>query len=422
MRATLLMFLVACSSAAPESAALQTFADGGAESVTDASPTQPPFRLSCVSDLVPNTWTEAPNTALAPHQPKPGEFPNIWGGTGPASVYSTWNGAALDSSKSRIFAWGGGHGDYFGNEMYVYDIAACMWQRLTDPSPVPAGFPSVRTGIVGDMLTDGRPQVRHTYSNVLFLEHAGLYFTPNVSIGEPSNVTWTFDPGGKQWTAHRAGTTEIVPPRSTADFAVYNPKDKLVYYEFSEALEYTPKAPWGAKPVQGWWTYSVDLNKWTRIGDLAVQGYAVGLMDVARQRIVGLHYPWGKISTQKAVITTRSVGLDGKQVIQATIGGDELLTALKGEPETHNPGFDYDANIDRYVVILPNPLPNGNRDLWLLDPNTWQWSKRSLLGTGPKDVPNGYWSRFKYVPALRGFVALSNVNDNVWMFKLAPSP
>jgi hypothetical protein len=118
-------------------------------------------------------------------------------------------------------------------------------------------------------------------------------------------------------------------------------------------------------------------------------------------------------------VVSRGLGATDKEVAHVTTGGDELLSGLKGEPEKHNPGFAYDPNIDRYVVLVPNPLPSGDASLWLLDPNTWVWSKRTLKGTGPKQVPNGYWSRFKYVPSVQAFIALSNVEDNVWMFKLS---
>jgi len=51
---------------------------------------------------------------------------------------TAWSGGAFDTTRDRLVVWGGGHADYPGNELYVFDLGTLRWQRLTDPSPTTA--------------------------------------------------------------------------------------------------------------------------------------------------------------------------------------------------------------------------------------------------------------------------------------------
>src|SRR5262245_36785088 len=44
------------------------------------------------------------------------------------------SGASYDSSRDRMIVWGGGHGDYAGNEIYVFSIPTLTWSRINNPS------------------------------------------------------------------------------------------------------------------------------------------------------------------------------------------------------------------------------------------------------------------------------------------------
>src|SRR5687768_14430919 len=49
---------------------------------------------------------------------------------GPTStVVSAWSSFAWDSTRGNLLLWGGGHGNYVGNEMYVWDGATGNWGR-----------------------------------------------------------------------------------------------------------------------------------------------------------------------------------------------------------------------------------------------------------------------------------------------------
>src|SRR5947209_20519883 len=80
-----------------------------------------------------DTWLVAPNTKMSAVTPTNGQFAGTWGTGGPANVIAAWGGGALDTQRNRLVLFGGGHGDYWGNEVYAFDIGTLAWSRLTDP-------------------------------------------------------------------------------------------------------------------------------------------------------------------------------------------------------------------------------------------------------------------------------------------------
>lgn len=74
-------------------------------------------------ELKRNTWCEIPNTHLLDASPK-----NLPVGR---SIIAAWSGGAFDTKRDRLIVWGGGHGDYNGNEITGFDIRlkAEMLQR-----------------------------------------------------------------------------------------------------------------------------------------------------------------------------------------------------------------------------------------------------------------------------------------------------
>src|SRR5215471_17051490 len=46
----------------------------------------------------------------------------VRGWNGCASVIATWNGGIADTARNRFIVWGGGHENYWGNEVYALNI------------------------------------------------------------------------------------------------------------------------------------------------------------------------------------------------------------------------------------------------------------------------------------------------------------
>ena len=65
-------------------------------------------------------WHELPNTDLESVCACGNGFDyacgNTWGG-----IFA-WSSGDFDATRNRLLMWGGGHGDYYGNELYALDL------------------------------------------------------------------------------------------------------------------------------------------------------------------------------------------------------------------------------------------------------------------------------------------------------------
>jgi hypothetical protein len=86
----------------------------------------------------------------------------------PGSVIQAWSSFAWDSKRGDLLLWGGGHANYAGNEMYVWDGATGAWGRGSLPSRVDAN---------GFIIGGPAPQSSHTYDNNIYLPVNDMFLT-----------------------------------------------------------------------------------------------------------------------------------------------------------------------------------------------------------------------------------------------------
>lgn len=161
-----------------------------------------------------------------------------WSGTSPGgsgnytSVVQAWGGGVLATqgvfrggayaSGPHLVIFGGGHGDYAGNELYAYGPLtsdAPTWARLIDPT-VPGVSGSERDG-------SGYPVARHTYDTLVYLPDyeqmicfgaAGTYPIGN-SNSAGDEYLFTTNPGsGNPWTHN----LDAVLPADMGNFGFEN--------------------------------------------------------------------------------------------------------------------------------------------------------------------------------------------------------
>jgi hypothetical protein len=122
-----------------------------------------------VKQIAPGTWAEVSLNTLAdvnpardpevnPNHPGPPPWRDNQG-----AVLGAWNGGAFASGYGKsgaLILVGGGHTDYYGNEVYAFDLDSRNWQRLTNPYRSPS-FP-----VTDGIWPDGTPSVSHTYDQV----------------------------------------------------------------------------------------------------------------------------------------------------------------------------------------------------------------------------------------------------------------
>ena len=208
---------------------------GFSASVNSESAIQPHIVLTMPS----NSWLEIPNSRLASVGANPQLYPELQGFSGIGGI-TAYSGAVFDSKRNRFVVWGGGHGDYRGNEIYVFDTETLAWERLNEPSDPNLG---------AQVNNDGTPNSRHTYNGVAYIEHADRFFASGGSLAGPGSCgadkTWIFDFNSEQWADMNPANT---PRTDCENVCAYDPETQKVWWF----------------DVPGLWSYSYNTNTWVQ--------------------------------------------------------------------------------------------------------------------------------------------------------------
>jgi len=338
-------------------------------------------------DTMPvNTWLAVPNTHMRSVAPTNGQFAGTWGTSGPTAVIVAWGGAALDTKRSRLVLWGGGHADYYGNELYAFDVPTLSWQRLTNPTVNPVMDQEVNA--------DGTPNSRHTYGGLAYIAHADRFFGQAgalAGIGFANcSRTWTFDFVAKQWANRNPATT---PGGGIGGNCSYDPATRKVWWCSASGS------------FAGLWSYDYDTNAW------------------AKHNSDNFYYYSSAIDTKRGVMVVVGNGEIFSYAIGSgnytksawtTTGGNALLA-------NSNPGFDYDPITDRFVGWCGGAV-------YALDPVTKVWTSYNppgapiVTGLYPTEGPGyqtGIYGRWRYVPSVNAFALVTSIDDDVHFYKFS---
>ena len=114
------------------------------------------------------------------------------------NVIRTWNGAIADTIANRLIIWGGGHVNYYGNEIYSLNLTAnpITLTRVKDPT-VPTNYANRQNCIDGipPGSPDFAPNSRESYGGLAFIPGPYQMFIEGGSLacglGDQSQNTWT---------------------------------------------------------------------------------------------------------------------------------------------------------------------------------------------------------------------------------------
>ncbi len=373
--------------------------------------------LNAIIQAMPaNSWYTVPNSKLHedPAEALDSEFPGIWQGNArEADGRFAWSGGALDSKRDRLVIWGGGHADYYGNELYGFNLKDFTWDRLTDPSPVcdPGGLNGNPPGDCADILSDGNPNARHTYYNLDYIpELDSLFSSPAGSTASRSGGldrnTWLFDfeaneadrtagwnNRGKALGNGDPNGTSIVGWSPTA--SAYDPNSGLVY----------------SVSTAGLYEYNIETNFWRRLNssNIVIPGGPSNasdrgmVIDPKRNKIVVIGH--GQVTVYD---------LDGDMQYQQQVWettGNEFQTA----PGTggYRPGVNYDPVADRIVVWDGDAVQALNME-------TREWEQ--LAATPELPEGTGTYGRFRYSPTQNAYIVVNGGDQDVLIYKLTEPP
>ena len=113
----------------------------------------------------------------------------VKGSGGSKAVMIAWTGAAIDRANDTMYFWGGGHNDYYGNEVYSYKYVTDEWERLTDPAVYTHYYESPGKGWCTVPDPQLSPPSAHSYDGIEYHPERGTIWLTNQ--GSSSNCTWT---------------------------------------------------------------------------------------------------------------------------------------------------------------------------------------------------------------------------------------
>ena len=311
------------------------------------------------------------------------------GATGPESKTIAWTGFSIDTRDGSVYsAANGGHGDYAGNEVNRI--------KLTDNAPswteVRAATPASQVIASTSHYADGRPTSRHTYYGSVFNEVRGRAMTLGGSrYGDGFNTPSVdgFDVSAGDWDA--AGTYRSLPSSAGAQGCSYvgrkSTGDVFVFCNWS---------------VERW---SNASNTWTKLlSNSTVYGQASAVAyDTQRNRILLL----GGTNNDRGVYDVAANRMTAVSLTGSGAAGVWPAVASGG-------GMVYDPLLDAYLV---RPASSG-ATVYVINASTFSVSTMSI--TGGASIPsstNGVWTRFLYVPQLKGVVYFPSFSGGAWFLR-----
>jgi hypothetical protein len=257
-------------------------------------------------------------------------------------VTEAWNSAVFDTRRNRLVIWGGGHGDYAGNELYALDVASSSIVRLTNP-----GLPLAASDC-GEAIASGtQPNSRHTYDAIAYMENVDRMFAFGGSLtpcGYLGNGTWTFNFTTSIW--ERRSPSGAIPNAVPGVVSAYDSATGKVFLHDNHYL----------------YSYNFGTDSYQRLsGDNAIDYHMTAAIDAANKKFV-------------------IVGNGNVYVYDISAGSNYTRRTLT------RPGSEIVNSF--YPGLAPSPSRENRRlergdSVYSLDSNTGAWTMTTLLEGGP---------------------------------------
>ncbi|MDI1474999.1 hypothetical protein [Polyangium sp. y55x31] len=342
-------------------------------------------------DMPADTWLEVPGTRFdefcAAHEPA-----GAHGIVGCTAIIGAWSGGAWDPIHRQMLLWGGGHGDYYGNEVYGFSPRTSKWELLVPGTPVGS------SAELSEPMSDGTPVSRHTYDGLAYLTAENRFFGfggATAPDGNSSGLTWALDLDEKTWK--QLDTKLSLPVNHDGYFWMGTAYDEAGHRVFM-------------RNEDGVYVFDIATDTWTRLVDAGYPplypnwskpSYRRGVFDTKRKIFftLGGALDDGKLDFFAFDTQTNQALLDA----WATTGGDDLAKVA-------GPGADYDPVADAIVAWGGGPAR-------VLDLNTKAWSTKSGTGAPATPVEKGTYGRFRYIAQYNVFVLVNGPDQNVYFYK-----
>lgn len=366
------------------------------------------------------------------------------------AVVTAWSSFAWDAVNDSLLLWGGGHANYKGNEMYVWNAGTGAWMLGSLPSRIDAN---------NYVVDNAAPQSSHTYDNNLYLPKNNMFvtfggaaynsggnFTTNINGVEQRAGPWLWDPtkadsnkvggtsgsgyntstlGGNMWTNRASRVTGSLSPNYLEDATAYrteNGKDVVYITSDSQGSGYANlyRYEFGDVRIGG-----MDLASTVGVTNTKRSSQGAGTIDSANNLFVRTASFEGAAAADLVVWDLNKNNAAAPQLnpesaitLKLADGSDFSISTLYG--------LDYDANNGKFY------LWDGSK-LWVTQATysatgslltTWTIK---MLGINGNAAPNGNYvwgvmGKWHYIDQLGAFMALDEYSVDtgdagVWLYK-----
>lgn len=359
----LLLFALAASSTLAQSATTSITGNG---SITGTATLNVLPASSGGNTLIPAAlgWYSIPNSNISTLCPP---FSELTATTGCPAVESAWGSAIFDTLRGRYCISGGGHNDYYGNEIYCLQMNSLGIALAHQPTH----NPNLGT-IVGHTETylNGQMAARHPFSGVWYHPQLDFHFILGAGLpnnGDFSDFYYKYDPTADTYTQFSQPTPHPSPNAHGSEPACgYDRVTWNIYCWLNNDPSF-----WIGNMFTNTWTNPVaasgNCNSKTNPSSVVDPVHRIYLtMGQGCMQSIGLDSPWTRTNLTPASCATPMApggpGLDfdtSKNLIGMWVGGNTFYT------------YDPIANVCTPVTFTAGPgsaLTQGTRNLLQYDP------------------------------------------------------
>lgn len=341
------------------------------------------------AQTIPSTigWHQLSNTNLSAVCPS-----NGFGGSGYnftdncANVTLAWNSGAFDTTRNRLLVWGGGHNDYYGNEIYAVDLDDLSRTRLTNPSvPIASSCIEALTGPTG-------PNSRHTNDGLAYMGGSIdklLVTSGSLACASGNNAvsTWTYSFATGTWT--RRGDMPLMgfsANDAEGAYAVWDQVSGLAFVDTRIGLASMDDATgtWTVLNNQG--GHYRCLSQTAIVDPIRRFIYSVGCGQMWRWNIANV----ASIPAPTSISST---------------GGGGCVSATA-------PGLAWDSVNQRVTMWC------GSGAIHTLNATTNVWTTTTLTPSPGGQNSNGTYKRFAYSQTSQVFVLVNTMAGNAYAARL----